>query len=103
MLNRREKLLTLKGELSARIAKIDKELHNRITTGKFSEQVVDRQNDDVLMNLKNEAEQELAQIKHALIKIENSVYGICEKCHRTISSERLDAIPFAANCRDCFE
>lgn len=103
MVNRLEKMLTLKDELSGRIAKIDKELHNRSTSGKFSEQVVDRQNDDVLLNLKSEAEQELEQINHALIKIENSVYGICEKCHGKISPERLDAIPFAANCRDCFE
>ncbi len=103
MVNRLEKMLTLKNELSDRIAKIDKELHNRRTSGKFSEQVVDRQNDDVLLNLKSEAEQELEQINHALIKIENSVYGICEKCHGKISPERLDAIPFAANCRDCFE
>ena len=103
MVDRLDKLLTLKEELSARIAKIDTELHNRSTSGKFSEQVVDRQNDDVLFNLKSEAGQELEQINHALIKIENSVYGICEKCHGKISSERLDAVPFAANCRDCFE
>lgn len=103
MVTRLEKMLTLKNELSDRIAKIDTELHNRSTSGKFSEQVVDRQNDDVLLNLKSEAEQELEQINHALIKIENSVYGICEKCHGKISPERLDAIPFAANCRDCFE
>tara|TARA_R110002111_G_scaffold188826_1_gene254224 strand:- start:53 stop:364 length:312 start_codon:yes stop_codon:yes gene_type:complete len=103
MVDRLEKLLALKGELSSRIAKIDIELHNRSTSGKFSEQVVDRQNDDVLLNLKSEAEQELEQINHALTKIENSVYGICEKCHGKISPERLDAIPFAANCRDCFE
>ena len=103
MVDRLNKLLTLKKELSARIAKIDKELHSRNTSGKFSDQVVDRQNDDVLLNLKSEAEQEVEQIKHALIKIDNSVYGICEKCHGKISPERLDAIPFAANCRDCFE
>ncbi|MFT6270828.1 MAG: RNA polymerase-binding transcription factor DksA [Alphaproteobacteria bacterium] len=103
MTDRIEKLLRLKEELSIRVAKIDKELHNRKTSGKFSDQVVDRQNDDVLLNLKSEAQQELEQINHALIKLENSVYGICAKCHGGISPERLDAIPFAANCKDCVE
>lgn len=103
MVDRLAKLLTLKEELSARIAKIDTELHGRSISGKFSEQAVERQNDDVLLNLKSEAEQELEQINHALIKIENAVYGICEKCHGKINPERLDAIPFAAICRDCFE
>jgi RNA polymerase-binding transcription factor DksA len=103
MIERSQKLLALKEELSNRVAKINKELHTRNTSGKFSEQVVDRQNDDVLMNLKTEAEQELEQINHALTKLENSVYGICEKCHGNISAERLDAIPFAAYCKDCAE
>lgn len=78
MVNRLEKLLTLKDELSARIDKIDKDLHDRSTSGKFADQVVDRQNDDVLLNLKGEAEQELEQINHALIKLENSVYPLCQ-------------------------
>lgn len=103
MVDRLDKLLTLKEELSARIAKIDTELHSRSISSKFSEQAVERQNDDVLLNLKSEAEQELEQINHALMKIENAVYGICEKCHGKISPERLDAIPFAAVCIDCFE
>jgi RNA polymerase-binding transcription factor DksA len=103
MANRIEKLLTLKEELSIRVAKINNDLHDRKTSGKFSDQIVERQNDDVLLNLKSEAEQELEQINHALIKLENSVYGICEKCHGDISLERLDAIPFAANCKDCVE
>jgi hypothetical protein len=56
MIERSQKLLALKEELSNRVAKINKELHTRNTSGKFSEQVVDRQNDDVLMNLKTEAQ-----------------------------------------------
>jgi RNA polymerase-binding transcription factor DksA len=103
MTNRKEKLLILQQELSNRIAKINHDLHSRVTSGKFSEQVTEGQNNDVLLNLKNEAEQELEQIDHALIKLTNDVYGICEKCHGEISSERLDAIPFAARCKICVE
>ena len=101
MHNNKQQLLVLQKEFSNRIAKIDKDLHSRLSSAKFSEQVVDHQNDDVLLNLKNEALQELAQINHALLKIERDVYGTCEKCHSVISTERLDAIPFTAYCKNC--
>lgn len=101
MSSSKEKLLALKAELSQRLEKIDKDLHSREASAKFSEQAVQRQNDGVLLNLKNEAQYELEQIEHALIRIENDEYGTCEKCHNPISSERLDAIPYASQCSDC--
>lgn len=101
MNNMKDTLLGLQRELSDRIAKIDKDMHSRMTSSKFSEQVVDRQNDDVLLNLKEEAQQELEQINHALLKIERNMYGTCETCHGEISAERLDAVPFAAHCKKC--
>jgi RNA polymerase-binding transcription factor DksA len=101
MTDHRATLFSLQQELSDRITKIDKDLHSRLTSAKFSDQVVDRQNDDVLLNLKNEAAQELEQIQRALAKIEQDKYGICENCYEAISPERLNAIPFAAYCKDC--
>jgi RNA polymerase-binding transcription factor DksA len=101
MTDKKQQLHVLQEELSSRVAKIDKDLHNRSSSSKFSEQVTNRQNDDVLLNLKNEAEQELEQINHALLKIERDIYGVCEECHEAISAERLNAIPFAARCKNC--
>lgn len=101
MNNRKQTLLALQTELKQKIDKIDKDLHNRKTSAKFDEQVVDRQNDDVLLNLKNQAQYELQQIERALLKIDNQEYGACEKCHEPISPERLDAIPYAALCKNC--
>jgi DnaK suppressor protein len=97
----KEQLLALQKEFNNRIVKIDKDLHSRLSSAKFSEQAVDHQNDDVILNLKNEAQQELEQVNHALLKIERDVYGTCEKCHSAISAERLDAIPFTAYCKNC--
>jgi len=101
MNNNKEQLLALQKEFANRIVKIDKDFQSRLTSAKFSEQAIDHQNDDVLLNLKNEAQQELEQINHALLKIEQDVYGTCEKCHSAISIERLDAIPFTAYCKNC--
>lgn len=96
-----EKLNALKEELATRVEKIEADLHSRKTSAKFSEQVVEHQNDDVLLNLKDEAEQELAQIDRALLKIERDLFGSCEKCHEDISDERLEAVPFAETCKNC--
>jgi DnaK suppressor protein len=101
MNSRKDKLLVLREELTQRVEKIDMDLHSRQTSEKFDEQVVDRQNDDVLLNLKNRSQLELAMIADALLKIENKAYGICDKCKGTISSERLDAVPYAAQCKNC--
>jgi DnaK suppressor protein len=43
----------------------------------------------------------IAEIDHALEKIENHQYGICERDHQPISKERLEAIPWARLCIDC--
>jgi RNA polymerase-binding protein DksA len=43
----------------------------------------------------------IAEIDHALEKIENHEYGICERDHRPISKERLEAIPWTRLCIDC--
>lgn len=97
----KEKLLSLKAELSTRVEKIDTDLTHRKTSHKFSEQSVDQQNDGVLYNLKIEAEEELEQIDNALLKIERNLYGKCETCHSEISNERLEALPFTTFCKNC--
>lgn len=97
----KEQLLNLQTELKQRVEKISADLSHRQTSHKFSEQVVDRQNDDVLLNLKAEAEDELVQIEKALLKLERNAYGQCEKCQQAISAERLAALPFTAYCKDC--
>lgn len=43
----------------------------------------------------------LSDVQDALIKIDHKNYGICEKCGRSISSERLEAIPWASQCLSC--
>jgi len=101
MSDTKQKLLSLQQELSTRIEKIDADLHGRHTSAKFSEQVVDSQNDDVLRNLKSEGEEELEQVNHALLKIERDLYGKCETCHEDIDKERLEALPFAPYCMKC--
>jgi RNA polymerase-binding transcription factor DksA len=45
-------------------------------------------------------EAELADVEHALRRLDEGTYGICEACGRPIDEERLEAIPAARLCRD---
>ena len=46
-------------------------------------------------------QQLLVDINDALARIENGKYGRCENCHRRISMERLEAVPYARYCLRC--
>ena len=43
----------------------------------------------------------LEQVNHALERIEEGTYGICEMCGQPIPEERLEALPYANRCIAC--
>lgn len=43
----------------------------------------------------------LAEVDHALLKIENGTYGMCERCQKSIAPPRLEAMPTSRFCIDC--
>jgi RNA polymerase-binding protein DksA len=45
----------------------------------------------------------LAAVYDALERIDEGGYGTCEHCGSPISYERLEALPYAANCVRCEE
>lgn len=45
----------------------------------------------------------LSQIEHALDKIQNGSYGMCDVCGSSIGNERLEALPWATACVHCQE
>jgi RNA polymerase-binding transcription factor DksA len=45
-------------------------------------------------------EAELADVEHALRRLDEGTYGICEACGKPIDEERLAALPAARLCRD---
>lgn len=98
----KEKLQALQQELQDRITSIDRDL-SQAHSADSQEQAVERENDDVLMSLKQEALQEVAQIRHALELIEAGNYGICEACGDEIKAGRLEVMPFVSMCVNCAE
>jgi DnaK suppressor protein len=43
----------------------------------------------------------IAQIDHALKRIDQANYGVCTACGFEIAEARLEAMPFTQHCRDC--
>ena len=55
----------------------------------------DRERD---LSLLEQVEAELADIEHALERLEEGTYGTCEACGKPIGDERLEAVPAARFC-----
>jgi len=53
------------------------------------------------LSLRDSAQIQLKNVERALAKIENHTYGICDKCGKAISPDRLDALPSANLCLKC--
>jgi DnaK suppressor protein len=58
--------------------------------------------DFAFMSMESE-EEILRKVDHALARIREKKYGQCEECEKTISAERLEALPWATMCVKCQE
>lgn len=93
-------LLSRRSELLQRISRVKADIVQEHSTD-WPEQAQERQNDEVLEAIGNESRNELAQINHALERIENDTYALCSECGEVIAIERLTAVPYTALCIDC--
>lgn len=57
--------------------------------------------EDVTLDAVVNEEQILNEIAAALSRIDEGVFGRCEKCGHEIPGERLDALPYARHCVRC--
>jgi DnaK suppressor protein len=69
----------------------------------FAEQVTQRENDDVLEALDDEARQAVNLIDNALLRIRAGEYGICVECGVDIPEARLEVLPYVEYCVNCAE
>jgi DnaK suppressor protein len=97
----KNRLLTLKQNVTHRINSIDKDIRHEGMSADWTEQAVERENDEVLESLGNNAKQELAMIKLALKRIESGEYFYCQSCGEKIPAARLEVLPFNSLCIDC--
>lgn len=98
--DRKAQLEARRAELQARLGRIESELEEPLSED-FSEQAVEREDEEVLEDLGAAGQQEIRAIDAALGRIADGSYGICVNCGDPIGEERLDAVPQAPRCRDC--
>ena len=97
---RKQELERRLGELRTRIDRIEDELEQPVSDS-FSEQAVEREEEEVLEDLGAAGVQEVRMIEAALKRIAAGTYGICVNCGEPIGEERLDVVPATPLCRDC--
>jgi RNA polymerase-binding transcription factor DksA len=96
-----KKTLELKREeLSQRVASVKQDFAKGRDPD-LQEQVTERENEEVLVQIQAEAEQDLATVCAALIKIDQGDYGVCNSCNSLIDEKRLMALPYAVSCIKC--
>lgn len=98
--DRRKQLEGRKADLTARLHTIEEELDSHQSKD-WEELAVEREEDEVLEGMGLSAQQELRMIDAALARMDDGEYGICMKCGKDISAERLDVLPYTPFCRDC--
>lgn len=56
---------------------------------------------EVLMGLGENERTKLRLVEEALAKIDEGIYGVCERCEEAIPVKRLDLLPFTRYCVQC--
>lgn len=99
----RIRLLESQGEWNHRLSAIrsDRRRAGGPLDPDFSEQAVQRENDQTLDALDERGRAALSAIRAALSRIESGNYGWCVACGAPIALERLRAEPTADHCMDC--
>ena len=75
-------------------------VHTSADPADTTQQIVDR--DMATRNLNHNASL-LRDIRAALSRIQDGVYGLCLDCDEPISPKRLEAVPWASRCLSCQE
>jgi DnaK suppressor protein len=87
----------LKGDWDTQLPDIGAEL----TDDSLEDQAKEREEYERLLPVEHVLENKLQKIESALGKIEKGKYGVCEKCGKKISQQRLLAIPETKLCIEC--
>jgi DnaK suppressor protein len=87
----------LKGDWDTRFPSLGKEA-NDPSLEKAADEVEEY---ETLLPIEFSLEKKLQDINLALGKMKRDTYGVCEKCKKTISAERLKVFPTARTCKKC--
>ncbi len=87
-------------QLEERLAHVKKDM-SKSHSADSSEQAVERENDEVLEGIGQEAQSAIQDIRVALARISEGTYENCSNCGEAIDPERLKALPETGHCFSC--
>lgn len=96
--DRARQLQARRDELTARMIEVDAELDSHDSKD-WEDLATEREADEVLEDLGQAAQAEIARIDAALRRIEVGEYGYCVTCGERIAEERLDLVPATPFCK----
>ncbi|MEO8065191.1 MAG: TraR/DksA family transcriptional regulator [Pseudomonadota bacterium] len=96
-------LLTRAEQLRDRLIRVERSLRREgeDLPRDFSDVAIIDENDEILRGIEKSARGELTHIDHALARIDEGSYALCERCAAEIDAERLRIVPYASECRAC--
>lgn len=97
--DRRAELEKRRKYLVLRLENISDEL-DEPATADWEENAAESEDDEVLEDLGNAGQDEIAAIDAALARMDAGTYGDCVICGEAISEERLDILPHTPFCKD---
>lgn len=97
---RKQALLNRLAELDSRLHRIEAALDEPHSKD-WEEQAVEREGEEVLEQLGQSGQIEIARIRAALQRMRDGTYGDCVRCGTAISQQRLDTLPDTPLCRTC--
>jgi DnaK suppressor protein len=107
----RRRLLALKKRIGADLSELEEEALRPVggeSAGNMSDVPVhpadlgtENSEEEAALELLENEEHLLMEVNDALARIEQGTFGVCENCHKPISKERLDALPYARYCIRC--
>lgn len=72
-------------------------------SGDFADMASSSSDREMIYGISSFESDALAQIDHALERIDEGTYGLCEECGARIPRIRLKVVPFATSCITCQE
>ena len=69
--------------------------------GKREEEATESLELEKRLALENRIREQLAEVEHALQKLQKGTYGLCDVCGQPIDPARLEALPQASLCLKC--
>jgi len=95
-----EQLKTQRHKTLDKLANLQHELSIQVDDD-TEEQVSDLMERELLLSRIQDLEDQLQAIEHALQRVAQGTYGICENCGQTIDPARLEIMPETTLCIHC--